>query len=165
MGSWVVGIYAWSIIWKNFDLTQPQRPLLKRVPYISEKLDFWWSIPQKITSISYFGASDDQIIGIRKFFLGNWALEAVEANEVSEAAEVNEAGEVSEAWKSTTVDFRIFQVLEFNNFRAIMTLFWSFEKKFFLTESWKLMLKFSSFSVGGCWGRVRSKKFQIVDQA
>ena len=47
---------------------------------------------KKITSIGYFGASDDQIIGIRKFFLGNWALEAVEANEVTEAAEVNEAG-------------------------------------------------------------------------
>jgi hypothetical protein len=46
-----------------------------------------------------------------------------------------------------------------------MTLFWFFEKFFFLTESWKLMLKFSSFSVGGCWGCVRSKKFPIVDQA
>ena len=31
------------------------------------------------------------------FFLGNWALEAVEASEGSEAAEVNEAGEVSKA--------------------------------------------------------------------
>ena len=165
MASWVVEFYAWSTIWNFFDLTRPQQPPSERVPYISEKLDFWWSIPQKITNIGYFGASDDQIIGIRKFFLGNWALEAVEASEVSEAAEVNEAGEVSKAWKSTTVDFRIFQVLEFNNFRANMTLFWFFEKKFFLTESWKLMLKFSSFSVGGRWGRVRSKKFQIVDQA
>ena len=165
MASWVVEFYAWSTIWNFFDLTRPQQPPSERVPYISEKLDFWWSIPQKITNIGYFGASDDQIIGIRKFFLGNWALEAVEANEVSEAAEVNEAGEVSKAWKSTTVDFRIFQVLEFNNFRANMTLFWFFEKKIFLTESWKLMLKFSSFSVGGRWGRVRSKKFQIVDQA
>ena len=77
-------------------------------------------------SISYFGASDDQTIGIRKFFLGNWALEAVEASEVAkaaDAAEVNEAGEVSKAWKITTVDFRVSQVLEFNNFRANITLF------------------------------------------
>ena len=37
----------------------------KRVPYISEKLDFWWSIQQKITSIGYFGASEDQTIRIR----------------------------------------------------------------------------------------------------
>jgi hypothetical protein len=56
-------------------------------------------------------------------FLGNWALEAVEASEVAEAAEVNDAGEVSKAWKITTVDFRVFQVLEFNDFRTNITLF------------------------------------------
>ena len=66
---------------------------------------------------------DDQIIGIRKFFLGNWALEAVEASEVSQASEVNEAGEVSKAWKSTKVDFRVFQILKFNNFRTNIALF------------------------------------------
>ena len=54
---------------------------------------------------------------------GNWASEAVEASDVAEAAEVNEAGEVSKAWKITTVDFRVSQVLEFNNFRANITLF------------------------------------------
>ena len=53
---------------KLFDLTQPQRPLLERVPYISEKLEFWQSIPQKMTSIGYFGASDDRILRIRIFF-------------------------------------------------------------------------------------------------
>jgi hypothetical protein len=42
---------------------------------------------------------------------------------VAEVAEVNEAGEVSKAWKITTVDFRVSQVLEFNNFRANITLF------------------------------------------
>jgi hypothetical protein len=30
---------------------------------------------------------------------------------------------VSKAWKITTVDFRVSQVLEFNNFRANITLF------------------------------------------
>ena len=98
-------------------------------------------------------------------FLRNWALEAVEASEVAEAAKVNEAGEVSKAWKITTVDFRVFQVLEFNNFRTNITLFWCFEKNNFLIESWKLMLYFSTFSVGGRRGRIRSKKFEIVDQA
>ena len=77
----------------------------------------------KLTSIGYFGASDDQTIRIMKFFLGNWDLEAVEASEVAEAAEVNEAGEVSKACKITTVDFRVFQILEFNNFRTNITLF------------------------------------------
>ena len=58
--------------------------------------------------------------GSGSFFWGNWALEA---SEVAEAAEVNEAGEVSKAWKITTVDFRVFQVLEFNNFGTIITLY------------------------------------------
>ena len=49
-------------------------------------------------------------------FWRNWALEAVEASEVAEAAEVNEAGEVSRTWKITTVNFRVFQVLEFQPF-------------------------------------------------
>ena len=68
MVSWVVGINAWSTISNFFDLTRPQQPPSERVPYISEKLDFWWSIPQKITSIGYFSASNDHTIRIRKFF-------------------------------------------------------------------------------------------------
>ena len=51
------------------------------------------------------------------------ALEAVEASEVAEATEVNEAGEVSKACKITTVDFRVLQVLEFNNFRSNIAIF------------------------------------------
>ena len=156
MASWVVEFYAWSTIWNFFDLTRPQQPPSEKVPYISEKLDFWWSIPQKITNIGYFGASDDQIIGIRKFFWGNWALEAVEANEVSEAAEVNEAGEVSKAWKSTTVDFRIFQLLEFNNFRANMTLFWFFEKNIFWQNHENSCWNLAAFlleAVEAVWGQ------------
>ena len=92
----------------------------------------------------------------------NWPLEAVEAAEAAKAAEVHEDEEVSNAWKITTEDFRGFQILEFNNLR---TLFWCFEKKNLLPESSKLMLNFSTFSVGGRWGCVRSKKFQMMDQA
>ncbi len=68
MAFWVVEISAWFIIWNFFDLMRPQQPRSERVPFIDEKLDFWWSIPQKITSIGYFGASDDQTIRIKKFF-------------------------------------------------------------------------------------------------
>jgi hypothetical protein len=68
------------------------------------------------------------------------------------------------AWKITTVEFSVFQILEFNDFRTNITLFWYFEKKI-LTESWNLLLNFGTFSVGGLWGCMRSKKFQIVDQA
>ena len=57
------------------------------------------------------------------FFWENWALEVVEASEVAEAAEVNEVGEVSKTQKITTVDLRVFQVLEFDNFMTDITLF------------------------------------------
>ena len=46
-----------------------------------------------MTGVDYFGASDDQIIRIRQFWGGNWALEAVQSSEVAEATEFNEAGE------------------------------------------------------------------------
>ena len=91
-------IYAWSTIWNFFDLTGPQQPPTEKVPCISKKLDFWWSIPQKITIIDYFlyqWWSDHQN---KKDFWGNWALEAVEASEVAEVTEVNEAGKHSGTW-------------------------------------------------------------------
>jgi hypothetical protein len=160
-----VDIYAWSIIWCFFDLSRPQRPLSKKVPYTSEKLDFWWSIQLKNDQYWLFWCqwwSDHQG---QDFFWGNWHLEAVEASEIAEAAEVNEAEEVFKAWKITTEDFIVFQVLEFNILKTNIISFWCFEKKNVLTESWKLMLNFGTFSVGGYWGSLRSKKFQIMDQA
>ena len=50
---------------------------------------------KKMTSIGYFGASDDQTIRPKKCFLGNRALEAVEASEIAVTAEINEAGGIS----------------------------------------------------------------------
>ena len=143
-------IYSWSIIWNFFDLTQPQRPLLERVPYISDKLEFWQSIPQKMTSIGYFGVNDDQTIRIKPFFWENWPLEAVE---VAEAAEVHEAEEVSNAWKITTEDFRVFQILEFNNLR---TLFCCFEKQIFWQNHQKLCWILAPFlleAIEDVWGQ------------
>ena len=57
------------------------------------------------------------------FFKENKAIEAVEASEVAEAAEVNESGRVCKAWKITTVDFRVFHILEFKDFGTKITLF------------------------------------------
>ena len=92
----------------------------------------------------------------QELFWWNWYLEAVEASEVAEATEVNEAGEVSKAWKITTVDFRVFQVLEFNNFRTNITLFWGFEKKLFWQNhenSCWILAPFLSGAVEATWGQ------------
>ena len=51
----------------SFETFLTSHSLLERVPYIIEKLDFWQSIPQKMTSIGYFGVNDDQTIRIRLF--------------------------------------------------------------------------------------------------
>ena len=77
--------------------------------------------------------------------MGNWALEAVEAIEVAEAAEVNEAGEVSNAWKLWIKSSRFLNsiILE------LLSLYFDVLKKK-LTKSRKIMLNFSTFSVGGC---------------
>ena len=40
-------------------------------------------------------------------------------------------------------------------------MFW---KKLFSTESWKLMLNFSTFSVGGCWGQPMSLFKKLIDE-
>jgi hypothetical protein len=50
------------------DISWPQQPLTVRVSYISEKVYFWWSIPQKGTSIGHFGAKDDPSIRNRKLY-------------------------------------------------------------------------------------------------
>ena len=162
----------------------PQQPPTEKVPNISKKLDFWWSIPQKGTSIGHFGAGDDQTIWIRKFFeeIGllrllrpvrlqrplrsiwsfgcqgwsnhqdqqkiwwNEAVEVIEAIEVVEAVEVIEAADVLRTRKS------LLRTSEWS--RSLNSaLFWCFERTFVLVESWNVMLNFSTFSVGGCWGQ------------
>ena len=85
----------------------------------------------------------------QEVFWGNMAVEAVEASEVAEATEVNEAAEVCKAWKITTESSRFLKSIIWGLILLIL-VFW---KNFFLTESWKPMLNFSTFSVGGCWGQ------------
>ena len=51
---WGLGIWVSSTSFQKSNIGWPQQPPSERVPYISEKLDFWWSIPQKMTSIGDF---------------------------------------------------------------------------------------------------------------
>ena len=53
------------------------------------------------------------------------------------------------AWKTTTEDFRVIQAFEFS-------FIFMFRKKIFGVESWNIILNFSTFSVGGCWGQLMS---------
>ena len=60
------------------------------------------------------------------------------------------------AWKLTTEDFRVIQAFEF----SFIFIFW--KKKFFWVESWNIILNFSTFSVGGCWGKPKLLFFKLV---
>ena len=62
----------------------------------------------------------------------------------------------SKTWKITTEDFRVIQAFEF----SIIFMFW--KKK--LVESWNIMLNFSTFSVGGCWGQPILLFEKLVDE-
>ena len=136
-----------TTIFQKNNIGWPQQPPTERVSDIGKKLNFWWSISQKGASIGHFGAWNDQIIRIRKFFWWNSAFEAVEASEVAEADEVNKAAEVLGPEKS------LLRTSEASRF-LYSSLFWCFEKLFWGVESWHIMLKFSTFSVGGCWGQL-----------
>ena len=66
--SWGLGIWVSSTNFQKSNIAWPQQPPTEKVPNISEKLDFWWSIPQKGTIIGHFGATNDPTIRISKFF-------------------------------------------------------------------------------------------------
>ena len=52
-----------------------------------------------------------------------------------------------------------FQKLNLNS-----ALFLRFEKKCFWIESWNIILSFSTFSVGGCWGQPMSFFWKLFDE-
>ena len=62
------------------------------------------------------------------------------------------------AWKITTEDFRVIQLLNL----ALCCCFE--EKKLFLVESWNIMLKFTTFSVRGCWSQPMLRFWKLADE-
>ena len=126
---------------KNY-IGWPQQPPTERASGISEKLEFGWSIPQKGIDIGHLGARDDQKIRISKDFdemrlsrslrqLRSWRLQRFLRPEKSLLKTLGSSRHINSA------------------------LFLCFEKKFFCVESWNIIMNFSNFSIGGCWGQPR----------
>ena len=63
-----LGIWVSSTSFQKNIKGWPQQAPTEKVLKIHENLDFWWSIPQKGTGISHFGARYNPTIRIRKFF-------------------------------------------------------------------------------------------------
>ena len=61
------------------------------------------------------------------------------------------------AWKITTEDFIVIQILEF----GFTLMFW---KKNRGEESWNIVWNFSALSVGGCWGQPMLFFWKLVDE-
>ena len=123
MCSWEVLYFAYFTSLKKYIyIGWPQQPLTQKVSDISEKLDFWWSIPQKGTGIGQLGAREDQTVRISNFLMkwgcrGHWGCRSFKA------------------WKITTEDFRVIQALEF----SFIFMFW---KKVFLGRIMKYHIEF-----------------------
>ena len=64
MASGGADICVSSTSFQKNDIGWPQQPPTERVSDISEKWDFWWSMPQKGTDIGHLGTRDDQTISI-----------------------------------------------------------------------------------------------------
>ena len=79
----------------------------------STKRDMYWSFWCQ----GWWNHQDQEILW------ENTAVEAVEATESAEATEVNEAAEIFKAWKIPNEEFRIIQVLKFNNLWTKLTFF------------------------------------------
>ena len=57
-----------QLFFKKSNISWPQQPPTERVPDISKKSDFCWSIPWKGASIGHIGARDDLTIRTSNFF-------------------------------------------------------------------------------------------------
>ena len=140
-------IWVLSISFQKSCIGWPQQPLTERISDISEKLGFWWSIPKKGESLVILVPGKIQPSG-SVIFLWN------EAGKVNETMEVVEACRV----KITTEDFRCEKmILEFS-------LILIFLKNIDLIESWNIILKFSTFFVGGCWGQLMLLSWKQVHE-
>ena len=68
VGSGGLDICVSSTNFQKINIGWPQQPPTEKVSNISEKLDCWWSIPQKGTGIGHLGARDDPTIMFSNFF-------------------------------------------------------------------------------------------------
>ena len=64
-----VDIWVLSTSFQKSNIGWPQQPLKERVPDISKKLDFWWSIPQKGTGFDQFGLNSSYQVLLHEHFL------------------------------------------------------------------------------------------------
>ena len=153
-GLWDVEICVPPKGFQKIYISWPQQPPTERVSDINRKSNFWWSIPQKGTGFDHLSARDDPIISI-SIVVMKW--DSWEATKVFEAVEVIEAAKVLRPGKSPLMTAKSSRFLN-------SALFWCFENKYFLLESWNIKLNFGTFEVGGCWGQPMPIFWKLLDE-
>ena len=127
----------------------PQQPPTEKVPNISKKLDFWWSIPQKGTSIGHFGARDDQTIRIRKLFGEIGLFRSVRLQRPLRSIRLERFLRPRKSLLRTSELSRILNSIIW----VLISLYFDVLKKKVLTLSLNITLNLRIFSVGCCWGQ------------
>ena len=136
-----------SPVFKKNYIGWPQQTLTEKRSDISEKLDFWWSIPQKVTDIGQLGARDDQTIRISNFFDElrlSRSLRSLRLLRSLRSLRLQRFwGLKNHCWG-----------LQSNPGIWIQLYFYVSKKKFFGVESLNIILNFSNLYVRGCWGQL-----------
>ena len=103
---------------------------------VSENLDFWWYILQKVLVDSVPGMTPGSVFFFKKQdykgFWGHWGCWGSWGSKV---------------WKMTTEDFRVIQFLKF----SFILMLW---KRYFFWYNHEISYgNLAPISVGGCWGQ------------
>ena len=158
MASWVVEIYAWTIIWIFFDPTQPQQPLTEKVLKFNTSFDdsvkrFFFKTSKECPQIIEFKNLEHSEVlsvdfpGIRNLF---------SLSGLCSLTGLNSLWSPISPMKLPDTDDLIITGTKITNTGIFL---WNRSSKV------QFLLIYGTLCDGGCWGCVRSKKFQIMDQA
>ena len=142
VASRVVGICISSTSFQKSVIPWPQQPPTEIELISVKKLNFWPSIPQKglvlVILVPWMIQPSQSVM-----FLMKWGCRGHWGHGGCWGCGGHWGCRGSKVWKISTEDFRVIQVLEF----SFILMFW---KNIDLVDSWNIILKFTTFFVGGC---------------
>ena len=156
VASGVVGIWVLSTSFQKSNIRWPQQPLTEIV-LISMKYwifddPFHKKGPVLVISVPWMIQPSQSVM-----FLMKWGCKGHWGHGGCWGCRGHWGCRGSKVWKITTEDFRVIQVLEF----SFILMFW---KNIDLVDSWNIILKFTTFFVGGCWGQLMLLFRKLVDE-
>ena len=149
VASGVVGIWVSSTSFQKSNIGWPQQPLTEIVLISLKNWIFYDPFHKMVPGMIQSSQS--------VMFLMKWGCKGHWGHGGRWGCRGHWGCRGSKVWKITTEDFRVIQVLEF----SFILMFW---KNIDLVDSWNIILKFTTFFVGGCWGQPRLLFWKLVDE-